>query len=140
MSELSLGQALAILDAHDHNLGNGNAAGRLFAPAEDVFLNSLRERRKILHTKPHLVQEVFNAIPEHGCEEEYSFLADTIDVFLVYLKNSPHAAKESTGECSRLFKHINNCFLCFEEYSLVHRDYWHKLQELRGKGETNTDN
>lgn len=139
MAELSLGHALAALDAQDYNPGAGETTAFFFTPAEKAYLRSLRERRHALLQHPHLVQHLFETIPEHGCDRDYSFLADTIDVFLVYLTNLPHAAQESTGEFAPLFRHMNNCFLCFEEYGLVLRDYWRKSQELRGNGDINTD-
>ena len=139
MAELSLGQALAVLDAQNRNPNGGEPAAVFFTPVENAYLHLLRERRQALSQHPHLVQHLFDTIPEHGCDREYSFLADTIDVFLVYLTNLPHAAQESAGEFAPLFRHMNNCFLCFEEYGLVLRDYWRKSQELRGNGDMNTD-
>lgn len=132
MTERSLGRALALLEARAEGL---NPAPKFFVPGEDEFISSLRDRRDKLRAHPDLMQSLFKTIPRHGCEREYSFLADNPDYFLVYLTNA--TAKDSTGDYLRLFEHMNNCYMCFEEYSLTLRDYHQMTQELRGRGKTN---
>ncbi len=140
LEELSLGQALAVLKSHDRAPSLSNTGMPFHAPGNEKFLSSLRERRERLKAHAHLLEDLFTTIPEQGCEKEYSFLADNPDFFLAYITLTPQAAKNSSGDFFRLFEHMNNCFMCFEEYSLVLRDYYHKMQELSGHGETNTVN
>lgn len=126
MEELSLGQALAILRKYP----DCNPLPTAFEPWRE-FLLTLRDRREQLRADADLISKTFSAIPEHGCEEEQPLLAGNSDFFLVYILIPQHA-QESPGECLRLFQHLNGCYVCFEEYSPVFRDYYHTLQELDG--------
>jgi len=136
-SDLSLGRALATLDAR----ANGqNTDLNRFGPSYGEFLSSLRERRDELRASPGQIHDLYQTIPKHGCDKEEALLAEEPDYLLVYLTNDPHAAKDSTGDYLRLFEHMNNCFMCFEEYCRVHRDYCLELQELSGNGANNNLN
>jgi hypothetical protein len=139
IEELSLGQALAVLKAEDETSDLGNPLP-FYAPSNEEFLSGLRARREWLKTEPRRVKTLYKTVPKPGCKEEFSFLADNPEFFLAYITLTPHAAKKSLGEVSRLFEHMNNCFICFEEFSLVLRDYYLMVQELGGNGAKKTIN
>lgn len=129
MEDLSLGKALAILETYPDCCKHLPPA---FLPWHG-FLHTLRERRDQLQTDSDIISKTFRAIPEQGCEEVRPLLYENSDFFLVYILIAPHA-KTRSGECMRLFQHLNGCYLCFEEYSPVFRDYYHMSQDLHGLG------
>lgn len=134
--ELNLGRALAWLDWEDTRPQNAPP----FIHQENTFLRSLRERRNQMRAHAHLIQELLQTIPESGCQSEIAFIAGHSDFFLVNFMHPHPAAMESLDGFICLFKHMNNCFLCFKEYSLVLRDYYHTKQALRGYGVTDIIN
>ena len=133
-ADLTFGRALALLDAQMN--GRYLDPNRCEPSCRD-YLSSLRERRENLRASPDQLYDLFQTIPKHGCDKEESLLAEKIDYLLVYLTNDSRAANDSTGAFLRLFEHMNNCFLCFEEYCLVHRDYCLEMQDLSGNGAKN---
>ncbi len=134
--ELSLGQALAWLELEDGRPHNATP----FIHQDNALLRALRERRNQLRAHAHLIQEILQTVPEFGCQGESAFFADHSDLFLANFMHPPPAAMESLDGFTCLFKHMNNCFLCFKEYSLVLRDYFHTKQALRGHGATDITN
>jgi hypothetical protein len=127
MEELSLGKALALLQTYP------DCCTQL-PPAFQSWhgqLHPLRERRELLQADVGIVSKTFHAFPEHCCDEKLPHLAENSDFFLVYLLVALHA-QESPGECPRLFQHLNGCYMCFDEYVPVLRDYYHMLQHLGG--------
>ncbi len=126
MEEVSLGKALAILRVYP----DCNPLPPAYEPWREVLL-SLRERREQLQADADIISKTFTAIPAQGCEMEQGLLAGNSDFFLVYLLIAPFAAT-GPSECLRLFQHLNGCYMCFEEYTPVFRDYYYMLQDLGG--------
>ncbi len=132
--DLSLGKALAILTVHP----DCDALPPDCEPWRDL-LHTLRDRREQLQADAEIFSKTFTAIPERGCEEERPLLAENSDFFLVHVLIAHHA-EENPNACLRLFQHLNGCYLCFEEYGPVFRDYYHMLQNLGGSANALTPN
>jgi hypothetical protein len=135
---LTLGEALAIL-AIERRVANGNHGHvpPLSAPGEN-YLQALRERAQAL-SLPENFEVVFNALPVHRCETEKTFLAENEDFFLAYFLASSNPANGGNA-CLKLLKHLNDCFECFEEFSAVLQNYYHKFQELSNDSSGNMTN
>jgi len=119
----TLGAALAIL-VSESRLANGNEEKAWVEPAAS-YLRSLRERVRILNS-PEKLEAIFNGLPAQQCETQKTFLAENEDFFLAYFLAGPNAA----NGCGNLFRHLNNCFDCFEEFSGVMQQYYQTLQDL----------
>jgi hypothetical protein len=126
--ELTLGRALAYLEAERTNGKSFDAQG--LAPAEKSYLNVLRERVQTMRSHDS-VDEVLQALPEQCCRTETPYLAANDDFFLacfIFPCQSDGGDGSDGGE--RLFKHLNDCFRCFEEFCLVMLEYYHQSQGL----------
>lgn len=95
------------------------------------FVHALRERREQLHTDPTSLAKLFQAFSDEACEEECPLLAGHTDFFLFYTLIAPQR-QGSAEECLRLFRHLNGCYLCFEEYGPILQEYDATLLELNG--------
>jgi hypothetical protein len=126
---LTLGEALAIL-AVESRVADGNH-GQTFAGPAESYLQRLRERAQTLRS-PENLAAIFNAVPAQRCEIEKTFLAENEDFFLAYFLASASSANGGSS-CWNLFKHLNDCFECFEEFSNVMQNYYHKFQELSNR-------
>jgi len=126
---LTLGEALAIL-AVESRVADGNH-GQAFAGPAESYLQGLRERAKTLRSSENL-PAIFKAVPAQRCEMEKTFLAENEDFFLAYFLVSAPSANGGAA-CWDLFKHLNDCFECFEEFSSVMQNYYHKFQELSNR-------
>lgn len=129
MEEASLGKCLALLQMYP------DCCSQL-PPAFQAWhgrLHALRERRELLHADAGLVATILAALPQHCCEQESCLLTNNSDFFLIYILDALHA-QESPGGCFRLFRHLNCCYMCFEEYNPVARDYFHMYHKLLHAG------
>lgn len=123
---LTLGEALAIL-VSEGRLANGSEKQAYGEPAAS-YLRGLRERAQALYL-PENLEAIFNDLPAQRCETQKTFLAENKDFFLAYFLAGPHAANGGNA-CGNLFRHLNNCFDCFEEFSSVMQHYYQKFREL----------
>lgn len=115
----NLGSALALLKADNNNIPalNGRPANK--------NVTDLRMRFIALHSAGKEAR-LFNNIPEGMCYGGKPFLAENTDFFLaLFLNESEHAA------CSKLIKHLNDCYACFEIFTAIVRDYYRKYQEIQ---------
>lgn len=124
---LTLGQALATLAATERSI-NFSANGALPAPVEDAHLNTLRIRLRTMRGA-NATAGAWQALPERCCEATSPFLVDNYDFFLrgIFF---PARIETDDGYDTRLFKHLNDCYWCFDEFCQVMRDYYNKSQEL----------
>jgi hypothetical protein len=133
---LTFGEALAIL-AIEGSIANDNHGQSLSASAQS-YLQALRERAKTM-CLPENFAAVFEAMPVQTCGTEKTFLADNEDFFLAYFLASSNPAEDGNA-CLNLFRHLNVCFGCFEEFSTVMLNYYHKFQELSNGSDENMTN
>ncbi|MGH7453376.1 MAG: hypothetical protein ACRENG_18645 [bacterium] len=133
---LTLGRALAVLEAERNAVPPGNSPP--FPPSDCDYLQTLRERLQALR-QTEQSRMMFAFIPAHDCETEKSYLADNVDFFLMCFLIKPQA-EDGGNDCQRLFMHLNDCFLCFDEFSLVTRDYFQMTQELENAPQTKRTN
>ena len=127
MSDLriSFGQALAILEFEQTN--SQSAQINLSAVSAEKLQN-LREHVKIFQGRK--LDVVLQKYPRGLCQTERPFLHDNEDFFIALLMFK--IRDEQNGKhCNPLLEHLNDCFLCFEEYSEVMRDYYSKSQDLQ---------
>ena len=123
---LTLGQALAVWEA-ERRRGNPDVEPQL-SLQEREQLQSLRQRMsRLAEIGPW--QEIFKTVPERCCRMEEIFLAGN-EAFFVACLLVVTSEKENNHDCMRFFKHLNDCYTCFDEFCHVIRDYYHKSQEL----------
>jgi hypothetical protein len=123
---LTFGQALAALAAEAGQAAENRET--LFHAPENGYLASLRERLQTLEA-PERLEAVWQAVPERCCNAEKPHLSGNQDFFLASLLLKPAAANDQRDN-ARLFKHLNDCFWCFEEFCLVMRDFYHQSQKF----------
>lgn len=124
--EHTLGQMLAYLVAERKI--DKPAKGRDLSQKEKNYLQTLRQRsEEIMYLNGGA--GIFMNMPAHSCQNQQSYLADNHDFFLALLFCR---RRESgfTEECRRLSIHLNNCFVCFETFCQVMRDYYYQSQAL----------
>jgi hypothetical protein len=126
VQKLPLGKALAYLKAE--RARGKTCYGEELSATEKSHLQFLRERVQAM-SSPDDVNRVLQALPERCCQTEIPFLAGNEDFFLArFLCHSQDG--NGSDDCERLFKHLNDCFRCFEEFSLVMLEYYHQSQGL----------
>lgn len=118
ISELSLGRALAYLSAHQ----NGSTAVDIknLNPAELKTFELLKERLDSLKILPH--SNIFQQLPQGPCEIANPYLLNNEDVFLEMILLAPQRDK-SKRECYQIWKHLNDCYQCFDYFCRVMRGY-----------------
>lgn len=127
MEEMSLGKALALLQLYPDCC---RELPRQFQQWHE-FVHALRERREQLHADPARLAKIFQAFSDEACAEEQPLLAGHTDFFLFYTLIAPQR-QGSVEECLRLIRHLNGCYLCFEEYGPILQEYDATLLELNG--------
>ena len=117
VASLRLGQAMAILEAELQN----KKAQESYS-IDEGYLKDLRHRTEALASDSNAIQNLIQSIPLHTCFSEQPFLAENVDFFLVYFFVLP-TKQDITFICERLWKHLNDCYRCFQAYAEVMRDY-----------------
>jgi|GEM_PF-2203424 len=122
MHELTLGQALAYLEIE--LMGRKAQPAEPFAPSENIFLQNLRSRlQNMQHSHAELL--LSTDVPKHECHSATPYLADNSDFFLAHI-----LIRKGNSGPEPPFKHLNDCFNCFEIYCQVMQDYYHTCQEI----------
>lgn len=122
---LSLGYAMAYLKMSQH----GSIIKDItFPDADRTRLQVLAERKNMIVAEQRSV-ELIDSIPASPCVPGRYFLSQNDDFFLNHLVCDPKDSKDP--ECEKLFRHTNDCFRCFVEYSSVLRDYYHMSEHLQ---------
>lgn len=128
-TELTLGQALAYVDIPLKAERKYDRSK--LTETDKSYLQTLRQHREEIISK-NCVENIFAALPDNCCQTERPHLADNLDLFIARFLITP-VDEHSSRNCQRLTKHLNDCFMCFKEFSEVLRDYFHKSQELSQK-------
>lgn len=81
---------------------------------QNSTLETVKMRLSILTSSGTEVSPVI-IIPNGSCFVDKPFLEGNIDFFLLYL-GIAHVAKDGCIDCSRLMKHLNDCYRCFDVY------------------------
>ena len=119
-----LGWALAHLQAK----GIRSAADQS-GPDRD-YLNHMQARyRELSHNGKSTV--IVRQLPACPCLIDKPFLENNEDFFITLFSDIEHEEV-----CARLYKHMNDCYPCFEIFSQVLRDYYQQgetLQEFNGE-------
>jgi hypothetical protein len=99
-----------------------------FSNSEKQEIERLR-RRSIEVIASGNSNKILNMIPGKACHFEKSFLANNEDFFIALIFDSKNAA-EFEHKCLHLFRHLNDCYRCFEIFHHTIRDYYFKSIEL----------
>lgn len=118
ITELSFGKALAYLAAHQN--GSTSADISNLSDEELRIFEMLRERLNTLKASRYL--DVSQSLPAGPCILDGPYLEDNRDIFveMVLLAADNHDLKE---ECNRIWKHLNDCYRCFDYFCRVMRGY-----------------
>lgn len=91
-------------------------------------LQTLRDRwQEILSNAS--VDRIFKAIPAYACQTEKTYLLNNEEFFIAHFLITTEDGK-ADKYCERLFRHLNDCYTCFELFCEVMRDYYNKLRQL----------
>ena len=121
-SEITLGQALAYLQAMDRN--ELPKASKSLSESAKKYINDLDRFRNDLHNE-ELIKDIFADIPEHTCQADNSYLSNNLKFFIALL-----IIQSEQHSCERLIKHLNSCYNCFDVFCQVFRDYFHTSNEI----------
>lgn len=122
---LSLGYAMAYLKMSQ----NGPIMQNIpFPDADRTRLQALAERKNMIVAEQRSAA-LIDAIPASPCIPGKYFLSQNDDFFLNHLVSDSKDSKDP--ECEKLFRHTNDCFRCFVEYSNVLRDFYHMSAHLQ---------
>ena len=116
----SLGWALAHLQTEK------KVAVAEFSEADKDYLDKILNRYDSMKNNGSL-NKALEALPTHTCSFSHLFLQNNEDFFIALFSNTKH-----DEACIRLYKHMNDCYPCFEVFSQVLRDYYHCGEELTG--------
>jgi hypothetical protein len=120
---MMLGSALAFLSLE------GRADESVLTQAQKDYLQTLSERFAQLDDGKK-IEKIYLNIPRNRCVSQKCFLEDNIDFFISYVLSS-EKHNSSDKKLSRLFRHLNDCYGCFEVYIEVMRSYYHTLSDLQ---------
>jgi hypothetical protein len=118
-NESKLGWALAHLESEQ--LSQSTQLNE----TDRCYLDQLVQRLDDLK-KNGRVATVLTKIPAQSCLHNHPFLENNDDFFIAFFTSS-----KQENACINLFKHLNDCFHCFEIFSQVLRDYYHSNEQLR---------
>lgn len=71
-------------------------------------------------------------IPDGSCFVDRPFLENNIDFFLLYL-GIVCSPNNGTIDCSRLMKHLNDCYRCFDVYCNTIQEFLLEKEQLLRK-------
>ncbi len=114
-----LGWALAHLQAER------TTTSSQLTPSEQDYLEHMKDRFKLLNGNGKMVSLLEN-LPDRTCLINQPFLADNEDFFIALFSDTKH-----DEACIRLYKHMNDCYPCFEIFSQVLRDYYRQGEVLK---------
>jgi hypothetical protein len=120
----TLGWALACLGAEEQ----GKSAR--FSPADRDYLYKIRGRCRSMKSNGRL-SEALDTIPGQACSMGQPFLQQNEDFFIALFSDTRH-----DEACIKLYKHLNDCYWCFEIFSQFLCDYYRYgevLQENYGE-------
>jgi hypothetical protein len=118
-NEARLGWALAHLQT-----GQSGTSLTVSGP-ESGYLTHIQERYRQLHSDGQLLK-ILDRLPGQPCLIDRPFLEGNEDFFIALFSNTKH-----DEACIRLYKHMNDCYPCFEIFSQVLRDYYQQGEALR---------
>jgi hypothetical protein len=128
---MTFGSALAFVSCE------GMSDDSVLTQSEKDYLKTLRERYIQLDDRKR-IEKIYKNIPRNRCVSQKCFLDDNIDFFISYvLLSEKHYS--SDRKFSSLFKHLNDCYGCFEVYTEVIRNYYYTLNDLLEKGKGDGD-
>ncbi len=105
----------------------GWIAGKIqLSEAEKKLLEFANKRLGEIAAAPGFLAQLEQLI-KYRCQTDKSCLKDNLDFFLALLFLKTDGA---STVCECLFKHLNVCYHCFEEFSEVMRDYFNTLESL----------
>jgi hypothetical protein len=120
-SDLKLGWILALLE-----IGDDNDYPSL-SESESSQVELMRKRITNISSEDE-AKYISDNIPNTTCPMENPFFSGNEDLFLDLFLNH-----HRDPVCHRLTSHLNSCFACFEIFTQVLRDYYHKMEELVNK-------
>ena len=121
----SLGWALAHLQTER------KVESAQFSEADKNYLHKIVSRYDSMKNNGSFY-EALEALPTHTCSFDHLFLQNNEDFFIALFSNTKH-----DEACIRLYKHMNDCYPCFEVFSQVLRDYYLQGEVLNSsRGET----
>ena len=128
---MTLGSAIAFLSLE------GLSDDSVLTQSEKDYLKALKERYAQLDDGRG-IEKIYQNIPRHSCISTECFLDDNTDFFISYVLLS-EKQNNNDRKLSSLFKHLNDCFGCFEVYTEVMRNYYFTLNVLLEKGKGDDD-
>lgn len=122
-STLDLGQALAyvrtVLDINSEETEG-------LTQQQKSYITFVNDRYIELSSKPQ--DNIFATIPRCACNSDRPFLSENMDFFISFLLIGIDEADEKGR--SKLTKHLNDCFWCFELFTDVLRDYFFESEKI----------
>lgn len=125
-SELILGRALAYLSAERNGISRIDAS-QLSSNESEIF-TLLQDRIKLMRSGSDFTK----MLPPGPCETDKPYLKDNEDIFLAMLILASHDS-ELKEECNKIWRHLNDCYRCFDYFCKVMRGYSLKTLELLNK-------
>ncbi len=116
--KVSLGWALAHLQAEK------KVQSAQVSEADKDYLHKILKRYYLMKDNGRL-HEALEELPTHTCSLDHPFLQNNEDFFIALFSDTKH-----DEACIRLYKHMNDCYRCFEIFSQILRDYYHHGEEL----------
>ena len=113
-----MGQALGFLKTEQNRESPVNEPD--IPEPEKKYLELLRNRLKLIDSNGRSTS-ILAQIPNQRCSLRKPYLMDNEDFFLVFFLSDPEKHC-----CVQLSRHLNKCLGCFEIFSQVMRDYYHK--------------
>ena len=126
---MSLGKTLAYFE---HFENEGQVSSPHFAAKQIDEFQAIRQRLQSLDDISAVISYL-DKIPEEPCPAENSFLFDNIDFFLIniFLLRKHDPGKETKN---RMYKHLNDCYHCFDLNAQVNAEYQNTKKQLRERG------
>ncbi len=124
---LKIGHALAYLSTEVETNQTASQVG--LSATASAYLQSLREIRQEIQSGNHRIPDIIDSLPQASCRTDETYLRNNHD-FLIALLLICRDDGHDSEHCNRIYRHLNDCFRCFEEFCQLLRDYQHKSQEL----------
>ncbi len=115
-----VGTAIAVIEKEIE--ANESVLAKIKDARLRTMANELYERYKKLISSPS-----FNLkLPAAACPHNESFLQNDIDVLLHHALLAPHPEEK----LKRLYRHLNNCYWCFDIYAQTFKGYAHAQKSV----------
>lgn len=118
---LKLGWILALLEVEDDK-------NHQPLPETESNQKELMRKRMLAMQSGDEARNISDSIPHTTCPMEHPFFSGNEDFFLNLFLNH-----HKDPVCTKLTAHLNKCYSCFEIFTQVLRDYYHKREELTNK-------